>query len=311
MRKVVILRAAGNELANQLWNYASIYAYTLERGYALENPSFFEYGMNFAAPKPGPCITAFFFLPFQNYTKRKTAFRRKVWRKFYLWYTKLIAKTHHNDILSYESATNTPYYLPPTDNSHDMLRVIEEHAGNIYLDGWLFRNPKGLKKYHEEIKHYLRPRKDVSERVETQIKKIRMHYNHVVGVHIRQGDYATWRKGTYLIEQERVREIIKEYLEINSLDKEKVFFLITSDGSVDLAHFSGLHVMISDDNATGDLFLLASTDIIIGSNSTFGAFASYYGNIPFIVMQKEKMDWGYYHDKTSFFENKYSTMVHY
>ena len=31
IKKIVILQTSGNELANQLWNYASIYAYTLER----------------------------------------------------------------------------------------------------------------------------------------------------------------------------------------------------------------------------------------------------------------------------------------
>jgi len=56
--------------------------------------------------------------------------------------------------------------------------------------------------------------------------------------------------------------------------------------------------------------LLAATDIIIGSDSTFGAFASYYGNLPFIVFEK-KIDWNYYKDKKYFFENKKCTTVHF
>ena len=74
---------------------------------------------------------------------------------------------------------------------------------------------------------------------------------------------------------------------------------------------TGLNLSVSKKSAVYDLFLLSKTDIILGSNSTFSAFASYYGNIPLVVMQKEKMDWDYYADKKSYFENKYSTFVSY
>jgi len=94
-------------------------------------------------------------------------------------------------------------------------------------------------------------------------------------------------------------------------NKEKTCFVITSDGPINADEFPGLNVTVSKNNAVTDLFLLASTDVIIGSNSTFGAFASYYGNIPFIVMQKEKIDWEYYKNKDKFFENKYCTVAHY
>ena len=76
MKKIVIIRSAGNELANQLWNYASVYAYALERKVSLENPAFFEYGEYFAMRAPSIFFKLFFFLPFKNYTKRKFSFKR-------------------------------------------------------------------------------------------------------------------------------------------------------------------------------------------------------------------------------------------
>ncbi len=311
MKKVVILRASGNELTNQMWNYASIYAYTREHNYLLENPSFFEYGEYFNIPAPNWLIRIIFFLPFENYTERKTAFRRKVWRKFYFWYTNILMWINKNNLISYVSANNKPLYLPPTKETEGKLKELEHGGKDIYLDGWLFRNPVGIEKYRNEIIEYFKPRSDIGARIAEQIKELRKQYQHLVGVHIRQGDYATWRSGAYFIEQKRVREILDEYISISKIDNNKICFTITSDGPIDTDFFDGLNIVVSSDNAVADLFLLASTDAIIGSNSTFGAFASYYGNIPFIVMEKGSMDWDYYSDKTNFFENKYSTMVHY
>ncbi len=311
MKKVVILRSSGNELANQLWNYVSIYAYAREHNYILENPSFFEYGEYFNIPTTSWFVRIVFFLPFKNYTKRKTAFRRKVWRKFYQWYTTIILWFFHDQTISYANAYNKPFYLPSTKETEGKLKELEQARKNIYIDGWLFRNPVGIEKYRSEIKKYFKPRENIEKKVTVTINELQKKYETVVGVHMRQGDYKTWREGTYFIEQKRVREILNEYISIFKMNISKTCFLITSDGPVNEKYFSELNISVSKDNAVTDLFLLASTNVVIGSNSTFGAFASYYGNVPFIVMQKEPMDWDYYRDKTKFFENKYSTMVHY
>ena len=311
MKKIVILQTSGNELANQLWNYASIYAYTLERGYKLENPSFFEYGNYFLIPPPNLFFKILFFNPFTNYTGRKNAFRRKVWRKLYFWYARTMLWFFGRHSIVYKDADNKPYYLPPTKESLGRLSELEKKGRDIYFDSWLFRNPAGLEKYREEVREYFKPRKDIKETVINNIKNLREKYKNLIGVHIRQGDYKTWRGGAYYITQTRVREILDEYLKTTCSNASEICFVITSDGSVDTSLFSGLNTLISKESAIHDLFLLASTNLIIGSNSTFGAFASYYGNIPFIVMQKEKMDWEYYKDKKRFFESKYSTFAHY
>lgn len=311
MKKVVILRSAGNELANQLWNYASVYAYALERGYLLENPAFFEYGEYFRMRATNPLMRLAFFLPFRDYTKRKFSLKRRLWRKAYMWYSKIMLRIRRDRSVSYASKDSTPYYLPPTQAATGTLRELEMRGQDIYLDGWLFRDPVGLEKYRDKIREYFKPRPDISDAVRSRIEQLRGEYDTIVGIHIRQGDYATWRGGSYLIPQTRVREIIDEYLRFTGKSPSDTCFVITSDGRVDTSLFEGLHTWVSKENAIHDLFLLSSTDTIIGSDSTFGAWAAYYGNIPFIVMQKDAMDWEYYKDKKTYFEGKYSTMVHY
>ena len=253
----------------------------------------------------------FFFLPFRNYTKRKTAFRRKLWRKWYFWYARAMIWFFKKRYFSYQDSEHSTFYLSPTNESTNRLKELEENTESIYLNSWLFRNPVGINKYRKEIQAYFSPRKNIETFVSLQVEKWRKQNKTLIGVHIRQGDYLTWRKGAYYIEQARVREIIDEYLSFFKKNKDEILFVITSDGTVDEKLFYGLSFVVSKSNAVTDLFLLSSTDTIIGSDSTFGAFASYYGNLPFIVMQKNAMDWEYYQDKKEYFENKHCTVVHY
>ncbi len=310
MVKIKIIKTAGNELSNQLWNYISIYAYTLERKFTLQNYSFFEYGNYFTISAPNLFFRLFFFLPFTNYTKRKTSLKRRLWRKLYEHYTKIIISINKQSVITSDNSENKPFYLPPT-NENLKLSEFEKLSKTIYFDGWLFRNPIGIKKYRKEIIEYFKPRQDIEKKVATQIKTLRSKFKNLIGIHIRQGDYKEWRNGAYFIPQTRVREIIDEYLKKSGLNTSETCFIITSDGPIETPLFSDLNLHLSKENAVHDLFLLSSTDLILGANSTFGAFASYYGDIPFIVMQKEQIDWSYYSDKKSYFENKYSTFVHY
>ncbi len=312
MTKITIIRVSGNELANQLWNYISIYAYTLERGFGLKNPSFFEYGEYFTmSPAHNLLCKIIFFLPFRNYVKRKTALQRKIWRKLYTWYSGTVLRKHTAQVVSSNNASLEPYYLPPSSKPQKRLTELELGHGSLYFDGWLFRNPTGIEKYRKEIREYFQPRQDIKKSVEGQIKDLRSRFKKIIGVHIRQGDYKNWRNGTYFIPQTRVRESLDEYSKIKGLNNSEACFVITSDEKIETDLFTGLNIFISEGNAVHDIFLLSKTDVVIGSNSTFGAFASYYGNIPFIVMQKERMDWNYYKDKKTFFENKYSSFVYY
>jgi hypothetical protein len=315
MKKAFIWRTSYGELANQLWNYISIYAYCKESGRELRNYSFFEYGAQFDMSiqelKGNFFYKYFFFKPYENHFKRKNSLWRKIGRKKYKFYTSWVYLFKRKSIIKFvENENLMPYYLPPTKEADDALKKIERED-SIYFDGWLFRNPKGIEKYRNEIKEYFKPKKEIREKIQSIIAPLREKYTHIVGVHIRQGDYKTWKGGKYFIDQKRVKEILEEYLAFSKNEPAHTCFLIMSDGTIDETQFSGLNILVSKENAVTDLFLLASTDIIIGSNGTFSPFASYYGNIPLIVMQNETIDWTYYQGKTVYFENKHSTFVSY
>lgn len=307
MKKIVIINHGGGELANQLWNYASVYAYSLEQKTKLVNPSFYEYALWFPKCNTGKFFWLFFALPFSNHTKRKNALKRKLWRKFYSAYSKCVIGIKKNSILSCESPV--PFYLPPTASPDKLLKL--ESLSTVYLNGWLFRNPGGLIKYRDKIVEFFTPNDSVMQKINNEIADARKQYRHIVGVHIRQGDYRVWQNGKYFIEEKRTRTILDEYVKVNEISASETVFIIASDGEINVSIFSGLNIKQARGNAFEDLFLLSKTNAIIGSDSTYGDFAAYYGNIPHIVMTNSPIDWDYYKNMKNYVMGKYMTWVHF
>lgn len=202
-----------------------------------------------------------------------------------------------------------PYSLPPTGKTAELSE--KESRPTIYFNGWLFRNPEGLKKYRSEIIKFFAPNDSIMQKIDNELTDARKQYRHIVGVHIRQGDYRTWQNGKYFVGEERVRAIIDEYLAFTSYSVSETLFIITSDGPVNTSIFLGLNIKLAQGNAIEDMFLLSKTDIVVGSDSTYGDFAAYYGDIPHIIMTNSIMDWEYYRGKNKYFMGEYATWVHF
>jgi len=319
-KKVFIIdHNEGGRLANQLWPYISVYAYCLEKKYEIENFSFFQYAEYFQNKTSN--IIALFINKIFYFLKKITRpkYHGQLLRRYRVIY-KTIIKLIFSFCKIRIEAPDLPnvkpriIYLPPTKNYDKRFELFEKDKSKILLlNGWLFRNPEGLKRYHCEIINYFKPKKDIAEKVDNFINNIRRNYKKIVGVHIRQGDYKNkFLNGRYYFNEKEVNVILNEYLKLASEEKSKIFFIVCSDEDVDLKYFPDLNIGKSIfKNPVEDLYLLATTDLIIGSNNTFGTLASYFGNIPFIVFQRERIDWEYYKNKNEYFENKYSTFVWY
>jgi len=318
MKKIIILEHNGGQLANQLWLFVSVYAYCLEKKYKCNNYSFFEYGKYFHFSSGNFLFDFLKFIYFQFKNDNSTYARgyRHVMRKLYHYCVVIIKLTHPNHVLRviHDYEHNTPIYLPPSQcTSSEILEFDREKAkSSLYFSGWLFRNPVGILKYRGEIKEYFLPKKKYIIAAQKRIEKYRKLYTTIVGVHIRKRDYLHFADGSFYFSDEEVAKMLRKYIEVFQLNISNVIFLIFSDGDVNLDDFSGLNIFLEhNEKNIGDLLELSMVDCIIGSNSTFGAFASYYGNIPQIVFQKNGIDWEYYKNKKEYFENKYITVVGY
>lgn len=325
-KTVVILQHNGGELSNQLWNFISIYAYCLEKGYKCQNHSFFEYDSWFQIPVYNQLIYALFFIPFRVLrlifpfrVARKIA---RVWYGLYVCWIRFAEKEH---LVSVQNQ-NEPFYLSPTQGrqkgSEKIVQLEQnEKVKTIYFDGWLFRNPVGIKKYRKQILDYFQPQAHFVKRAYEFTESLRGQYDYLVGVHIRQrkpGD-TSWSKERDLREWEQmdaksffyeehlgfVRSFLEEYLKEFKKNRERTCFILFSTNKMNFEkYFSGLHIVFSGGNPIEDILTMSCCDVIIGSNTSFSPLASYWGDIPLIVFQKNP-DWSYYKDKKGYFENKY------
>lgn len=308
-KKVIILNHNGGRLANQLWLFISIYAYCLEKGYKLENLTFWEYSSFYNFKCSNFFINIVFFKSYSFLCKILPRKPTYTFRKLYSYFVKLIEKFYHSNIIyAFDSEHDDRLiYLPPSDSRSkpDLL----DDKNKVYTIGWLFRNPFGIKKYHKEIVEYFRPKAKIINKVKNSVLPLREKFKNLVGIHIRQGDFKLVEK--LYFNQREIKNIIDSYILNYQIDKKNTCFVICSDDLVNEEIFKDYNIYLNHGNPVEDLITLASTGIIIGPDSTFGAFAAYYGNIPFVVYQRNGVDWEYYKNKSEYFENKYCTTVHY
>lgn len=307
-KKVVILQHNRGQLANQLWNFATIYAYCLEKGYICKNYSFFEYNKYFNIKLENKLIDLLFFRTFNFFSKfLPFKFVKKIFEFFYSVFAssiKILKKKQFIYAGHSIKKFKRFYYLPPTQESKDKLKNLElnKEVQTIYLEGWLFRNPIGLIKFQRKIRKYFKPKYIYTKRVDKFISTLRRKYSHLVGVHIRQKSIGDGNlnkiKGekVYIFKNDInfVKRTLEEYLLKFNKFKKDVCFVVCSNKKVNISKFKGLNIVFAGGNPVEDLYTLSKMDIIIGCRSTFSTFAAYYGNIPLVIFNENKINWDYY-----------------
>ncbi len=299
-KKVIIINHNG-QLGNQLWNYAAVYAYCLEKGYGCANPAFYQYVRYFPACRTGLLPRLFFGRLFQHFPKKRFSISRlyNLYLRLRFGRKKLARAIQPSD--NGGSFTET-FFLPPSKNTDqqqkERLRVAEAAPDDIIFSGYAFRNPDGLIRYHEQVRRFFSPRPNIRVAGQKLVNEARKKYGKIVGVHIRQNDYRTFQNGAYYFTPESVAMILKDFSAQTGLSD--ACFIIASDEKIAPEIFAGLNFFFSSGKILDDLFTLAQTDLIIGTNSTFGAFAAYYADVPLIIFSKESIDWNYYLNQKNF-----------
>ena len=287
-KKVIILRHGGGRLGNQLWLYANIYAYCLEKNYQCVNYSFYNYFRYFNIPCPS-ILTKIFELISYFQLNETHANTYPIYIS-YKWSTSLILLLNKNRGKLLKHHSDELFYLPPTANKNpafkEKLRQAELAGKPIYFDGQNFANPIGIKKYHRQITTLLKPKDKIMQTVENFLKPYKNFY--LVGVHIRQGDYKRFRQGALYFSQKEVAERLRYYLTNIHNGKKKVKFLLFSDETINFSFFGGLNVEKGIGSAIEDLFTLSKCNLIIASKSSFSSFAAYYGNRPLFIFDRDK-----------------------
>ncbi len=274
MKKIVIIKPNCRELANHLFNYLSIYAYGLETGARIQNPSFVEWHRYFNLIEKESFLTRII---------ARTPFFHRVWKMICVLYGSYLIRFCAKCVRLTLGITT---YLPPTS----AILAPKNGCGTTYFIGWHFRNPIGLEKYRDSLTTAFTPTENTVKKIEYALTPFRG--KRLIGVRLRQQPYKGFPNGDFLVSRERVDTVVAEYLSENRLNAKDVE-LIT----------------VSDKYDVTSLFLLSKCNVVIGDNSTFSNLAAWFGNVPHIVTTNEPIDWEYYKNRPDYFENKYATFA--
>ncbi|HVF48707.1 MAG TPA: hypothetical protein VNA19_01395 [Pyrinomonadaceae bacterium] len=153
----------------------------------------------------------------------------------------------------------------------------------VLMQGWLFRDEPAVARHAGAIREYFRPRDEFRANVAALIQRARESCDVLVGVHIRHGDYRTYKGGKYFYELETYAAQLER---VQSLWPERrVAFLICSNAEQDKSFLSRFPHLSGTGHLIEDMYALAACDYLIGPPSTYTMWASFYGEVPLHMIE--------------------------
>ena len=287
-QKLFIISLRCGRLANRLVLFANLAALAEETRGRVANPTFLTYADLFETTRR------------DIYCRYPAAERQSLWNRLpgmsgILRATRLpyrLAQAARNLNEKFPGLNRRAITLreipgqPTTLLESEEIRALLSPATLVFVCGWRFRAPNYLGKHAAAVRRYFRPVPGIVEMAARAVEPLRQKAELVVGVHIRHGDYRTFKKGQYFFPVESYAAWLRSVG--SQLAGRKVAFLVCSDEPRTRAEFPGLDVGFGTNNALADLYALAACDYVMGPPSTFTQWASYYGDRPMLHLESRE-----------------------
>ena len=276
--KWIIVSCNYGRLGNRLHTHANILAWCISNDYNLSNLSFRLYSDLFEK---------------QRYHSSDSYFQTKN-ILFYLMKLDFIRNFIERLILSKKWIRRLSlfcYYI-----EKDNFSTLEEQELSllktdkvIIINAWDIRCPTSLKLVRENVREILRPASCYLNTAKNFISSLKKHYDCLVGIHARRGDYRTYLNGKYYYSWEKYINWISELKTIlKDSGYRKICFVLCSDEKppksilkAEAIHYEGGQHFITD------LHILTLCDYSIGPPSSFGTWVSWYRKVPRLHLEKD------------------------
>ncbi len=268
---IVIARNFG-QLGNRLMLSANLIAAAHEYDVPLLNPSFATYAKYFESTETDLWCRYPARPPVSE--RPSMLIREALYRSIYL----------SGRTLSHLRLTRFPFHvIRISDHGVCDLRT-EQFAAKarsgrpILVSGWNFAAGELLVKHAEVIRNFYRILPKHQAAVDELMSRTRKRGEFVVGVHIRQGDYAKFQNGRYFFSLDQYIASMRRIRDRSS--HRNVVFLVCGNVPLVEEDFGDLNVCLGTGDVVEDLYSFAATDMLVGPPSTFTGWASFYGNVP-------------------------------
>jgi hypothetical protein len=162
-------------------------------------------------------------------------------------------------------------------NSDAFLDVVRRHRV-VFVQDWYFRNAENCELHRDVIRSYFTPFEQHLDAARRLVAPARRRDRFLVGVHVRHGDFETYRDGRYFYTHAQYRTVMEGVQA--SLPSRDLTYLVCSDAPIPPGAFDGLDALSGNGHPVDDLYALAECDLLVGPPSTFSTWASYYGDVP-------------------------------
>lgn len=273
---IVIARNFG-QLGNRLILSANLMAAALEYGVPLLNPSFARYASHFSSTRGD--LWCRFPAASQAKTTVSPYAREAVYRGVYL-----TGRT-----MSHLRLSGCPFHIvrisgdQRCDLTSDRFAGMARSRRPLLVSGWKFDAGPLLAKHSHAIRAHYSVLPEHQANIDALIKPMPSRSDIVVGVHVRQGDYAKFENGRYFYSIGQYAAAMRRIRD--RLGQRQVAFLVCGNVAMKKQDFAGLDVTFGTGHLVEDLYALARTDALIGPPSTFTGWASFYGKVPLYSMQ--------------------------
>lgn len=161
-------------------------------------------------------------------------------------------------------------------------KIYKSHGIHV-IDNWYYRDYEALFEFQDVICAVFRPNEKYSSEIDKFVGSLRSQDKITIAIHIRRGDYRTWRDGRYYYTDKEY----KDWMECLAKASEKrIQFVLFSNEKLNLGFFSSdiYDVCTGLGQAITDLYSMARCDYIIGPPSTYSWWAAFYGKKPYLTL---------------------------
>ena len=201
--------------------------------------------------------------------------------------TRLVHKT-----LSKISLSSKKFVMVGANNQDEAEKLIRSNylqRHTSYLYGWPFYDLDALREAGDLVREYLSPEQDVEEYVSQQKKKLNDLAEIIIGVHLRRGDYKTWRNGAYYYSNAEYVQCMNSLFESLHTTK-KCCFVLFSNEKLDITEFENDNYLVikASGSAAQDFHLMSQCNYLVGPPSSFSGLASFLGKVPRYMIENPK-----------------------
>lgn len=258
-------------LCNQMFPFANVIAVALANRMTVIYPRFrkhataFPYFRNALCqfPAGAPIAGAWRLLPANKCVER--------------WFLRL---NHRTGLFPHIlMAPDQAYFFDDVRNADGNRRLFG--AKLAVLDGLYFVSHEHFVDAGETLRTVFAPSEAIRKNVNACIARARRDTDVLVGVHLRFGDYLSF-KPDMAYDVDEYHAVMRELSAL--FHGRRTTFLLSSDRPQDPARFPGVRAEVSTGRYVEDLYCLSQCDLIVGPPSTFSQWASWFGGVPLYVI---------------------------